>query len=179
MLKRWNRLSTKVVFENPWWTYKLDTFEIDRGVSGEYHYVHTEGSSMVIPVTPQGDILLVKQFRYLSQRESIEFPCGSVKPGHRHLETAHLELAEETGRGALEMVEVGKFNPYNGITSETCKVYVARQLELRAAQPDETEEFELLSRAPEEVDSMVRDGTIWDGMSLAAWLIARPSAGKA
>ena len=173
MLKRWKKLTSKIVFENPWWTYKLDTFEIDGGPSGEYHYVHTEGSSMVIPVTAHGEILLVRQFRYLCQKESVELPCGSVKPGHSYLETAGHELAEETGRRALEILEVGEFNPYNGVTSEICKVYVARQLGLCDAEPDETEEFELLSRTPEQVDAMVRDGSIWDGMTLAAWLIGR------
>ena len=175
MLKRWTRLSTQDLYRNPWWTYKVDKFEIEGGPSGEYHYVYTEGSSMVIPVTSGGEVLMVKQFRYLCQKESVELPSGSVKPGHTHLETAHLELSEETGHRAREMEEVGEFNPYNGVTSEICKVYVARHLEPCAAEPDETEEFELLSLAPETVDSMIRDGTIWDGMTLAAWLLGRRS----
>ena len=105
----------------------MDCFEIPNGFSGEYHYVHTNGSSMVIPITEEGKIILVNQFRYLCNRESIEFPCGSVKEGRSYLETAHSELEEETGYRANLMKIVGEFNPYNGVTSEICKIFLAHQ----------------------------------------------------
>ena len=123
----------------------MDRFEIPGGLTGEYHYVHTEGSSMVIPFTGDGNIVLVNQYRYLCGRESIEFPCGSVKKGSTHRETAHLELEEETGYRALSMEALGDFNPYNGVTNEICKVYLARNLRSTEPRPDETEEFEFFS----------------------------------
>lgn len=176
MLKRWKKLTTKDLFKNPWWTYKLDTFQIPDGVSGEYHYVYTNGSSMVVPVTPRGRILLVNQYRYLCDRESLEFPCGSVKDEHTHEETAHLELAEETGYSASSLTAVGRFNPYNGVTSEMCTVYLANELhpvQVEAVK-DETEEFELLELTTSEVEQKIRTNELWDGMSLAAWVLARP-----
>ncbi len=173
MLKRWKKISTKVIYKNPWWTYKLDDFEIPDGFSGEYHYVHTNGSSMVIPFTDEGKILLVNQFRYLCDRESLEFPCGSVKDGKSHLETAHLELEEETGYRANLMEFIGEFNPYNGVTSEICMVFFAYQLQITIAKPDETEEFEVVHCTPEEMEAMIREKKIWDGMTLAAWMLSR------
>ncbi len=154
MLKRWKKISTKVIYKNPWWTYKLDDFEIPDGFSGEYHYVHTNGSSMVIPFTDEGKILLVNQFRYLCDRESLEFPCGSVKDGKSHLETAHLELEEEAGFRSDLMEFIGEFNPYNGVTSEICMVYFAYQLQITNAKPDETEEFEVVHCTPEEMEAI-------------------------
>src|SRR5208283_655228 len=81
MLAHWKKLTSKIVHKNPWWNYHLDSFQIPNGVKGEYHYVHTEGSSLIIPVIDNGKIILVNQYRYLRDRESIEFPCGGVKPG--------------------------------------------------------------------------------------------------
>ena len=172
-LKPWKTLSTSTTYRNPWWTYKLDRFALASGREGDYHYVHTNGSSCVVPILPDGRIMMVKQYRYLGQRESIEFPCGAVKDGSTYDETAAHELAEETGYAAGEMAKAGMFNPYNGVTDEMCQVYIARQLRHVGANPDETEEFEFVPMKPEEVEARILDGTIWDGMSIAAWMLAK------
>ena len=174
MLKRWKKLSQTIRFKNPWWTYKVDTFQIPDGVSGEYHYVYTRGSSMVVPVTEEGKILMVKQYRYLCDKESLEFPCGSINEGATYLETAQHECAEETGFAAGNLVEVGHFNPYNGVTSEICYVYVGTDLSETPSRPDETEEFEVHALTLDELDAQIASNEIWDGMSLAAWMLARP-----
>ncbi len=172
-LKSWRKLSESILFRNPWWTYKRDAFELPSGKTGEYHYVHTNGSSMVVPVPGDGKLILVNQYRYLVGKESLEFPCGSVKDGSTHEATARTELLEETGYSAKALVLVGEFNPYNGVTDEMCRVYVARELEYAGGTPDETEEFEIVRLAPAEVDERIRSGAIWDGMTIAAWAIAR------
>lgn len=176
-LTPWKRLSESIVFKNPWWSYKRDTFQLPSGKSGEYHYVHTKGSSMVIPVLGDGRFLLVNQYRYLVGRESIEFPCGSVNEDSSYDETAWRELAEETGYSAKHLFLVGEFNPYNGVTDEMCHVYVGRDLHQVGAAPDETEEFELITLSAEAIDQHIRKGTIWDGMTIAGWMIARPTLG--
>jgi len=128
---------------------------------------------MVIPITEEGKIILVNQFRYLGDRESLEFPCGSLEVGHDYLQTAHLELQQETGYRAGRMREVALFNPYNGITNEICRVFLANDLLPADAKPDATEEFEVLLCTPEEIEDMIRKNVIWDGMTLAAWVLAR------
>jgi len=172
-LRPWKKLSETIVLSNRWWTYKRDEVLLPSGQPGEYHYVHSNGSAMVIPIMPDGKVLTVKQYRYLGEMESIEFPCGSVKDHTSHDETAWTELIEETGYASDRMFLVGKFNPYNGVTNEMCHVYIARDLRYVGATPDETEEFELLPLTREEIDGKIADGTIWDGMSIAAWLLVR------
>jgi 8-oxo-dGTP pyrophosphatase MutT (NUDIX family) len=160
-------------FKNPWWTYYLDGYQMPSGKGGEYHYVHTNGSAMVVPCDEDGRVLLVNQYRYLIDRESLEFPCGSVKDGATYDQTAWHELAEETGYSAQILLLAGEFNPYNGITDEMCRVYIARELRYVGENPDETEEFELVALPPAEIDAKIMDGTIWDGMTIAAWGIVR------
>jgi ADP-ribose pyrophosphatase len=173
MLKRWKQLTTKIVLKNPWWTYKMDEFRIPDGISGEYHYVHTNGASMIVPVTADGKIILVNQYRYLCDKESIEFPCGGVKEGKSYEEMAVIELEEETGFRASSLRQIGEFNPYNGVTNEICKVFIAHGLIQSKSIPDATEEFEILHRTPAEIDSLIRTNVIWDGMSIAAWGLVR------
>jgi len=173
VLRPWKKISEKVVLQNPWWTYRCDEVELPGGTNGEYHYVHTLGSAMVIPRLKDGKILMVKQYRYLATRESLEFPCGSVKHRANHEDTARIELQEETGYAASSMIFLGEFNPYNGVTDEMCRVYFAEQLSFVGARPDETEEFELLTVTPDQIDDEIRNGTLWDGMSIAGWFVAR------
>ncbi len=173
MLSHWKKLTSKIVHTNPWWNYRLDTFQIPNGVKGEYHYVHTEGSALIVPVMADGKIILVNQYRYLLDRESVEFPCGGVKPGHGYDEMARIELEEETGYVASSWETAREFDPFNGATDEMCKVFIARNLSYNKPKPEETEEFEVLYVSPQELELMVESGKIWDGMTLAAWLLVR------
>jgi len=128
---------------------------------------------MVVPILNNGRIVFVNQYRYLNERESLELPCGGVKDGHSYEETAIHELEEEAGLIAKDWKLIGAFNPYNGVTDEICHVFLAQNLIPVQANPDETEEFEIVSMNPDEVTAALDAGTIWDGMTLAAWSIAK------
>ncbi len=172
-LSVWKKVRQEFEIQNPWWTYRKDSILLPSGKQGEYHYVHVKGSSMLIPETAEGKIILVNQYRYLANRESVEFPCGSVKETSGYEDTASLELAEETGFQAHTMECIAEFNPYNGVTDEFCRVYLARDLFPVQSAHDETEEFEMLYKTPHEIDLLVSEGKMWDGMSLAAWALCR------
>jgi ADP-ribose pyrophosphatase len=172
-MKPYKTISKKILFENPYWRYGCDRVEFPSGKQGDYHYVFTNGSSMVVAVDENARILLVRQYRYTGNRDSLEFPCGGVKEGSSHDETARKELHEETGFIPGSIRDVGDFNPCNGLLDEVCRVYIARDLHYAGSHPDETESFELVRMKAPEIDSFIADGTIWDGMTLAAWAIAK------
>ena len=178
MGKIWQTLSSKIIYKNPWWSYRLETYRLPNGEEGEYHYVYTNGSSMVIPLADNGEILMVRQYRYLNQRHSIEFPCGGLEEGLGYRENAEKELIEETGFAAKKWQEAGRFNPYNGVSCEMCRVYLATELSPRAGKTDPTEEIEVLRVAPSKIDEMIQKNQIWDGMSIAAWTLGKPRLGS-
>ena len=172
-LKRWKQLRRVFEIRNPWWTYRKDEIIREDGMTGEYHAMHSRGSSMIVPLDDSGRILMVNQYRYLNDRESLEFPCGSVKSGSDYDATAALELAEETGTKAASLSRAGEFNPCNGVTDEICRVYLARGLSPSRAVKDATEEFEIRAVTPAALEAGIASGEIWDGMTLAAWSIVR------
>lgn len=171
-LKRWNKLSQKTIFKNDHWEYNLDQFEIDGIPRSEYHYVHSPGSTMVIPVENNKTVLLVKQFRYLNQRESLEFPCGSIERNLTAEENALKELREETGKSGL-LRYIGKFSPYTGVSDEMCSVFIATNLVHSPLPADATEEFELVKYSLKEIANLIKHNHIWDGLTLSAWTIAK------
>lgn len=172
-LKEWKHISTESKFKNNWWEYLLDKCFIPNGKEYEYHYVHTGGSAMSVPVMNDGKIILVKQYRYLNRRFSIEFPSGGIKVGQNPDLIARKELIEETGFDG-DFEKIGKFNPYNGITDEYCHVYIVNNLRPSKSEiKDEQEEFEYLYLTPEEIETMIISNEISDGMSMAVWAMVR------
>lgn len=172
-LKHWKKLSSKILFENGYWSYYLDEFEIEGRGRGAYHYVHTRGSSMIIPVMADGSILLINQYRYLNKKESLEFPCGGVDEGLTIEENAVKELREETGYSSTNIVKVGEFSPYTGASDEMCSVFIAKELFPHPLQNDATEEFEILIKTPAEIDKLIESNVIWDGLTLSAWILSK------
>jgi 8-oxo-dGTP pyrophosphatase MutT (NUDIX family) len=96
-----------------------------------------------------------------------------VKENATYEETAIRELAEETQCTSDEIFCIGEFNPYNGVADEWCKVFLARTLSPTKVQHDESEEFEIIHASKKEIDEKISRGIIWDGMTIAAWMIAQ------
>ncbi|MDP4237780.1 MAG: NUDIX hydrolase, partial [Bacteroidota bacterium] len=118
MLKALRQLGTELLARNPWWDYRKDRYERPDGSEGEYYYVHTPGSVMILTVNENGKLILVKQYRYLNRRESLELIGGGIKSEKGALESAREELQEEAGIIAGELIPIGSFNPMNGVTDE-------------------------------------------------------------
>jgi ADP-ribose pyrophosphatase len=172
-MKPYRPTKKAIICRNPWWQYCCDQIELPSGKPGEYHYILTRGSSMIVPLADDGKLLLVRQYRYTGNRDSLEFPCGGLKEGSTYDKTAENELREETGFRAGKLERVGDFNPCNGLLDEICRVYIARDLHYLGSSPDETECFELVSLTADELDALIQNGTIWDGMTLAAWAMTK------
>jgi ADP-ribose pyrophosphatase len=171
-LKKWKKLDQKTVFANDHWKYNLDTFEIEDGTKGEYHYVNTNGSTMVVPFLSDDQLLLVNQYRYLNQKESLEFPCGSVEDGLSKEENAIKELREETGKSG-KIKYVGEFSPYTGASDEMCSVFIGRDLFDSPLQHDSTEEFEIVKMSIRDFEKLIKQNKIWDGLTLSAWILTK------
>ncbi|MCX7929950.1 MAG: NUDIX hydrolase [Chlorobi bacterium] len=165
------RTASTTVANNPYWEYRLDTYQLRDGTKHPYHYVHTRGSVMVVPITESRQFVMVRQYRYLWQRESIEFPGGGIPDGGNADLQARHELQEEAGFLASDLEHIGAFNPMNGVTDECCNVYLARRLTPTAKATDPVEETDVVLLDSDELRARIADGTIWDGMTLAAWAL--------
>jgi len=172
MSKHAKKLSEEVIHENPWWQYKHDVFEDGQGKENNYYYGETKaGMVVVVPVLADGRIVLVLQYRYLDDKQSIEFPAGGIGDDSSALQAAERELREETGYIAEDYVKIGEFQASNGLLRDKAHVFLCQVVEQKEAQPDETEEIEVIYRRPEEIDEMVRKNEIWDGQTMAAWAL--------
>ena len=168
----WKTLSSKIIHKNKWYQIRHNKFETQDKIKGNYYILETRGSSMIIPVKGN-KIILEKQYRYPINKWTIELPAGSVKKNFNYLKTAKAELEEELGYKAGSLKMIGKFLPYNGISSEVCKVFLAERLKYVGAKNEASELIKPIEVGIKRIYEMIDRGEIMDGMSIAALSLAR------
>lgn len=173
MSNLWKKIKSEIIHQNSFWNYKRDIFEIPgTDQLGEYYYAETSGSVMIVPILDDGRLGLIKTYRCLFDRWSIEFPGGAVKDGQAFEQAARAELQEEAGLTAQELINIAEFCPWNGVSTEVCRVFLARGLQKFEAEKNPQEEIEFMPRRLDEIDDLVRRNEIWDGQTLAVWALA-------
>lgn len=173
------KISTEIIHKNEWWEYKRDKLIRPNGDEGEYCYIETPGNAMVIPVLDDGRLVLVRQYRYLSDKFSVEFPGGGVHTEESPAEAAKRELLEESGYNTENLIKIGSFEPSNGVIKDMSHIFIATELDkVREPESDEFEQTEIMLRRIDEFEDMIRRGEIWDGQVLAAWALGKDLIAK-
>jgi len=101
------------------------------GREHDFYVVEAPDWINVIPVTADGRVVLIEQFRHGSRELSLEIPGGMMDPGEAPEQTAARELLEETGYGGGELVFIGSTRPNPAIQNNWLHSYVARGVEFR------------------------------------------------
>jgi len=128
----------------------------------------------IVPVTPAGEVVMVKQFRHGLNDFTIEIPGGMVDPGEAPVEAAAREMLEETGYRGREIVPLGGANPNPALFGNTLHVFLARDAERVAEIRNEsTEETQVVLVSPEELVGLVRDGSVNHALVIAALYLLR------
>ncbi len=146
------------------------------GKEGRFDVLETKDWVNVVPITPDGKVVLVRQFRFGVAAETLEFPAGAVEPGEDPIEAAKRELREETGSSGTSIVATGRCAPNPAFLNNHCHHFVALGVEFK--QPPALDGLEELTHELhpiETVDAMISDGRIDHALSVAAWHYFRRS----
>ena len=141
------------------------------GHEAHWDYIHHDGAAAVLPVTDEGKILMVRQYRNALDRYTLEIPAGALDyPEEPKIECAYRELEEETGFKTEHLEYLLSINTTIAFCDEAIDVFVARNLipSKQHLDPDENiqvEEWEL-----EDLLKLIYSGTITDGKTAASIL---------
>jgi 8-oxo-dGTP pyrophosphatase MutT (NUDIX family) len=122
----------------------------------------------IVPITPGGDIVLVKQYRHGLEGFTVETPGGMVDRGETPMEAAGRELLEETGYRAAEIVPLGGVNPNPALFGNTLHAFLGRDVERVAEVRNEsTEETHVEVVSPAELRRLVLAGAVNHALVIA------------
>ncbi len=160
-------------------------FEVNRvklpiGVEGTFGIIRHPGASLAVPITQDGQIVLLRQYRFAISGRILEFPAGTLEEGEHPLNSMKRELAEESGYEANQWNSLGTMLPCPGYSDEVIHLFLARNLEKLPKPPsgDEDEDLEVLHMSFEELDSCLASGNeALDGKSVTALYRAKQFLG--
>jgi len=162
-----------VVFKGRVFTIIRDEVRHASGYASVREVVEHPGGAVVVPVFDNGDVLLIRQYRYPVKDEIIELPAGKLSRAEDPRHCAARELEEETGLRAGELRKLTAMLTTPGFCSELLHIYLARELSDGVQRLEEGEESITVFRVPfSEAIAMCRDGRIHDGKTVTGLMLA-------
>jgi len=164
-----NKIRTVSTIEGKSFLVNLDEVKLPSGrITKRIRVIHPDASA-IVPFTEDGKVILVKQFRYSIQEETLEIPAGKIDEGETAEECAYREMAEETGYSASKLEFLMTYVPAIGYSSERLFIFKASGLNEMAnyqKPEDEISKLEILSL--DEIRSRILSGEIIDGKTIVA-----------
>lgn len=155
----------ELVYEGP-----IFRVEVLRWRTKTRDVVRALGASAVLPLTAEGEVVLVRQEREAVGERLLEIPAGLLDvEGESPEDTARRELEEETGYRAGSIESLGRIHTSPGFVDEVCHLFLARDCSRRG---DPEEEIEVVTMPIGEAMAMVDRGEITDSKTVAALLLA-------
>lgn len=146
--------------------YVCDEVEDNQLGLHSYDIVVHAGASVIIPITKDGTILFVRQYRHPIKEILLELPAGKIDHNELPKQTAIRELEEETGYHPRNIKKICTSVPAPGYSTEVLHFYVATDLEECNASQDEFEALEVVHFSLDQVNKMIKNGKIIDGKSV-------------
>ena len=123
----------------------------------------------VIATTPEGQVVLIRQWRHGIQGVTLEIPGGMVDPGEDPMAAGARELLEETGYQAAELIPLGWVDPNPALFNNRCHTFWAQDaVWVHDARPEDTEDIEVLLTPRKDLPSLVASGRITHSLVVAA-----------
>lgn len=164
------RLNRELVYKGSILDIYKDTMDVGNGKIEEWDYVaHRMGAACVLPVLPDGRVLMVRQYRNALERDTIEIPAGCRDSLEEDTAVcAARELEEETGYKSNKISFLLSLRTTVAFCNELVDVYLAEELVPGEQHLDDAEDIRVEAFELETLCNMVYRGVIQDGKTVAA-----------
>lgn len=156
--------------------FEVSRLRLPNGAIGDWECIRHPGGALAVPVTAEGQLVLVRQYRFAVCGRLLEFPAGTVEPDENPLVTIQRELEEETGYHADRWQSLGKFPLAPGYSDEFIYAYLAQDLRPLDTPPEQDldEDMEVVLMTPADLEKAILAGAAIDAKTIASFVLARP-----
>jgi ADP-ribose pyrophosphatase len=169
---RWRCADSRYLFQSRWYAVRQDELISPQGQAITYTVVEHPGFVVIVPLLPDGRVVMERIYRHPLQRVNLECPSGGLD-GEAPEVAARRELEEETGYRADHLIDLGKYAASSGISDEEFFVFLAMNVRADGVLRREiTEDIEIELIPLADLRSMVLRGEITDAPSALAILLA-------
>jgi ADP-ribose pyrophosphatase len=171
MSEPWTLLHSKVLHSCPVFDLKEEHYRSPRtGQAHDFYLLDSPDWVNVIPLTADGEVILVRQYRFGTKEFSLEIPGGMLDPGETPEKAAGRELLEETGCAGDEPLLLGVVHPNPAIHTNRCFTYLVKNAKNESPpKQDSTEDIEVLRFPLSDIPRLIRDGQISHALVVAAF----------
>lgn len=164
-------ISTEDVYSGRLLKVKCDQVELPNGKVTTREWIKHPGASAVLPVLPDGSVVLVRQYRYPIQKVTLEIPAGKLDSLEEDpLQCAKRELHEETGYRAEQYQKILTIATTVGFSNEYIHIYLAENLTAGQQETDDDEFVNVVKMPFADALAKVKNGEIFDAKTVAAIL---------
>lgn len=175
---KWETLSSEYLFNDHWFKVRRDKCITPKGKIVDPYYVYDFPTWVgAVPITEEGKVVMVRQYRHALGEECIEIPGGCVDETDKNFEEAIArELLEETGYAFSSYEYLGKISPNPSTNSNLLHMYLARGGKKVAEQQlDHNEDIEIVLLSMEELKQLLRENKIIQAMHVSCIMYALAS----
>jgi ADP-ribose pyrophosphatase len=171
MISKWKKNSEQSILKASVFEYfKVSSTSLESGKTGQFDVLKCRNWVNIIALTPEKDVVLVKQYRQGTDQVTMEVPGGVIHTGEDSLEGAKRELEEETGYSAKKWTLLGSVDANPAFMNNQCFFYLASDSVLLNSQNlDPFEEIEVTTVPLEKIPQLIKEGKISHSLVVAAF----------
>tara|TARA_Y100000768_G_scaffold326488_1_gene263822 strand:+ start:1838 stop:2383 length:546 start_codon:yes stop_codon:yes gene_type:complete len=156
------KINSKIVYKGNFLDVRKDNVTLPNGKNSTREWINHPGAVVVVPILPNGEIALIRQFRYAMGSEFIELPAGKLDKGEKPYNCAKRELEEEIGFKAKKLNFIAMIHPAIGFANEHMSVFLASDLIQTKENRDVDEFLELMPTSLNDALELVWSNKITD-----------------
>ncbi len=159
-----NKVET--VYAGRLFSFTVESVHLPNGVDTRMAFVRHPGSTAIVPLTGDRQVVMTRQYRHAVRKYLLEVPAGTMEPGEPPLDCARRELEEETGMAAGRMHALGRVHILPSYSDEVIHLYLAQDLTPTAQRLDPDEIIELETHSLSRLMEMIAEGGITDALTI-------------
>jgi ADP-ribose pyrophosphatase len=172
MIKKWKRISSKIITENRIFTLKENSCLSPKdGNEYPFYLLQTLDWVNIIPITKENEVVMIKQFRHGNEEITLEIPGGMTDEEDKSPRVSAIrELVEETGYAGDEIIKLGECSPNPAIFNNKLHVYLAKNVVKKHNQNLEgTEDIEIVKKNINKIPDLIKSGKINHSLVIVAF----------